>query len=320
MDTMTRSSGWAGSTGRTGFNGQLHHLWQTRPVRLPQHGPVAGVAAGFGRRYGVDPVLVRVAFVVSTIFGGSGVVLYLLGWLLLPAAQDQVSAAEGLVGRGRSSQSPTKTVVLIVAPPTRSARRSVGAGLGGARLISFALMLAGWWMLFCGRRSRPPTASTRHCRTADSRRPDIRARCSRRFPWGGTAYGPFTKLPDHYEPERPKDAAAGDISAQQTEVIAQESSPERDGAATPSNDARRRTVTPRWCPTTRPCCGTIRRVRAPKPEMFRWMPLWKNRIRPLTGQSARMLMQHNEFRPTHSGPSRIPPRSNPPPRAGIHSV
>ncbi|MGF6883993.1 phage shock protein PspC (stress-responsive transcriptional regulator) [Nocardia sp. GAS34] len=238
MDTMTRASGWAGSTGRAGFNGQLQHLWQTRPVRLPHHGPGAGVAAGFGRRYGVDPVLVRVAFVVSTIFGGSGIVLYLLGWLLLPAAQDQVSAAEGLVGRGHSTQSPTKTVVLIVALLIAvSTVGPVGAGLGGAGLISFALMLAGWWLLYL-RQPQPPAddfeALTPDAGFAATGYPG--AMFPGGSPWGGTTYGPYTRLPDHYEPDHPKDAAASDIPPQPTEVIAQQTTPGAGDTAVLSHD------------------------------------------------------------------------------------
>jgi signal transduction histidine kinase len=38
------------------------------------------VAGGLGERLGVDPLLIRVAFVVLAIAGGSGVVLYLLAW------------------------------------------------------------------------------------------------------------------------------------------------------------------------------------------------------------------------------------------------
>jgi signal transduction histidine kinase len=38
------------------------------------------VAGGIGERLGVDPLLIRVAFVVLAIAGGSGVVLYLLAW------------------------------------------------------------------------------------------------------------------------------------------------------------------------------------------------------------------------------------------------
>lgn len=45
---------------------------------------VAGVAGGLGRHLDVDPLLLRVAFVVLTVFGGAGLILYVGCWLLLP--------------------------------------------------------------------------------------------------------------------------------------------------------------------------------------------------------------------------------------------
>jgi phage shock protein PspC (stress-responsive transcriptional regulator) len=45
---------------------------------------VAGVAAGLGRHLDIDPVILRVAFVVLTFFGGVGLLLYVALWLLLP--------------------------------------------------------------------------------------------------------------------------------------------------------------------------------------------------------------------------------------------
>ena len=45
---------------------------------------VAGVAGGLARHFDVDPLIVRVAFVVMALFGGSGVLLYGALWLLLP--------------------------------------------------------------------------------------------------------------------------------------------------------------------------------------------------------------------------------------------
>ncbi|WP_215816610.1 PspC domain-containing protein [Pimelobacter sp. 30-1] len=45
---------------------------------------VAGVAAGVARHLDIDPLLVRVAFVVLTFFGGGGLILYAVGWLLVP--------------------------------------------------------------------------------------------------------------------------------------------------------------------------------------------------------------------------------------------
>lgn len=131
-------------------------MWRTRPVRLPRQGHVAGVCAGIGVRYDVDPVLIRVAFVVSTFFGGAGLVLYLAGWLLLPRYGDQVSPAESLVGRGQSSESSTKVVVLLVVlAVAASAFGPLGAGVGGSGFVSMVLMLGGLWLLY-QRRPEPP--------------------------------------------------------------------------------------------------------------------------------------------------------------------
>ncbi|WP_226924392.1 PspC domain-containing protein [Georgenia satyanarayanai] len=59
-----------------------------------------GVAAGIGRRYGLDPLLVRGLFVVVTLFGGLGLVLYGLGWALLPEEADgRIHLEEALRGK-----------------------------------------------------------------------------------------------------------------------------------------------------------------------------------------------------------------------------
>ncbi len=182
-------------------------------MRRPRQGPVAGVAVGFGRRYGVDPVLIRIAFVVATIFGGAGIVLYLAAWLLLPAAGDQVSPAQGLLGKGYSAQSPVRTIVLLVALVIALATMGpVGVGLGGSGLISFALMVAGWWLLYL-RQPQPPAddvdslgmntmAATGYPGTA----------FPGGSPWAANPYGPYTTLPDHYEPGQPVIDAAADAA------------------------------------------------------------------------------------------------------------
>jgi phage shock protein PspC (stress-responsive transcriptional regulator) len=47
---------------------------------------IAGVASGLADYFGVDPVLVRIGFVVLAAAGGAGVVAYLVAWWLMPAA------------------------------------------------------------------------------------------------------------------------------------------------------------------------------------------------------------------------------------------
>ncbi|MET9488753.1 PspC domain-containing protein [Nocardia sp. NPDC006630] len=230
---MTRTSDWSRGTGRAGFADQLHDMWQTRPVRLPNNGPIAGVAAGFGRRYNVDPVLVRVAFVTSALFGGAGIVLYLMAWLLLSQSGDQSSAAESLFGRGQSSQTSSKTIVLLVALGIAvTTVGPVGVGLGGSGVISFALMLAGWWLLH-QRQPAPPQDYLEQA-AADATLGEFPMANSpfwTGYP-GTTApfdtYGPYTKLPDSYQHD-PNQQPSSDAP---TEAFAQQGfSPDPEGAA-----------------------------------------------------------------------------------------
>jgi phage shock protein PspC (stress-responsive transcriptional regulator) len=58
----------------------------------------AGVAAALARRLGLDPLLVRGAFVVLTVFGGFGLFLYGIGWLFLPQPDGRIHAQEVLRG------------------------------------------------------------------------------------------------------------------------------------------------------------------------------------------------------------------------------
>jgi phage shock protein PspC (stress-responsive transcriptional regulator) len=60
-------------------------LPQRRLVRLPDGAPGAGVAAGLGAYFSVDPVLFRLGFVVLAFAGGVGLILYLACWIAMPA-------------------------------------------------------------------------------------------------------------------------------------------------------------------------------------------------------------------------------------------
>ncbi len=49
---------------------------------------VAGIAGGLGDYFAIDPVWFRIAFVVLTIGGGAGVLIYLIMWVVVPPAPD----------------------------------------------------------------------------------------------------------------------------------------------------------------------------------------------------------------------------------------
>ena len=45
---------------------------------------VGGVCGGLGHHFGVDPVLLRIAFIALTLAGGSGVLVYVIAWIAIP--------------------------------------------------------------------------------------------------------------------------------------------------------------------------------------------------------------------------------------------
>jgi signal transduction histidine kinase len=67
--------------------------------RDPARGVIAGVAAGIARRLGIDPLIVRVAFIATSAAGGMGLALYLLAWALMPGEQSERAPIERIAGR-----------------------------------------------------------------------------------------------------------------------------------------------------------------------------------------------------------------------------
>lgn len=55
-------------------------------VRSRDDRMIAGVAGGIGQHLGVDPVIVRLVFVVLAVVGGGGVLAYLIAWVVIPDA------------------------------------------------------------------------------------------------------------------------------------------------------------------------------------------------------------------------------------------
>jgi phage shock protein C len=45
---------------------------------------IGGVCGGLGEFFGIDPALIRILFVLLTIFGGSGVLVYLVMLFIVP--------------------------------------------------------------------------------------------------------------------------------------------------------------------------------------------------------------------------------------------
>jgi phage shock protein C len=67
---------------------------------------LAGVAGGVAQRFGISSTLVRLAWVLSVFFGGLGILVYLILWIVLPKGSTHIPAiriAEERYARGEIS-------------------------------------------------------------------------------------------------------------------------------------------------------------------------------------------------------------------------
>ena len=144
-----------------------------RLVRVDDGRWLGGVAAGLGRYFDVNPLVYRIAFAALALAGGTGLLLYLAAWLVIPGERREESiAVEALRGhrdhpwllarrrpaRLRRAPRALRGALLARARATSGSRRL----LGGAALV--------WWHV-----SRTATAT----RAAAGRR---RRRRRRRLP------------------------------------------------------------------------------------------------------------------------------------------
>ncbi len=57
----------------------IKRLYKSRSDRM-----IDGICGGVAAYFGVDPTLVRVAWVLLTLLGGSGIILYIIGMIIMP--------------------------------------------------------------------------------------------------------------------------------------------------------------------------------------------------------------------------------------------
>jgi phage shock protein PspC (stress-responsive transcriptional regulator) len=130
-----------------------------RLLRRPIEGRAfAGVAAGLGQRFDLSPTWFRVAFVVMTVFGGIGLLLYALGWLLIPeeGSEDPI-IAQWLSGFDTSN---TGMVVGVILVGVAAVILASSFHLISGKFVFAAILLIVGVLLYRGdldRRSGPPS-------------------------------------------------------------------------------------------------------------------------------------------------------------------
>jgi signal transduction histidine kinase/phage shock protein PspC (stress-responsive transcriptional regulator) len=122
--------------------------------RDPQHGLVAGVCAGLAERLGVDPLLLRAAFVAATAAGGVGVVAYAVLWFLLPAVGEDRAPLRGLRRRAPGSWRTAAGVALLTLSGLLVLRQ---LGLWFSDAVVWPVVLAAFGVALAWRLSGPRT-------------------------------------------------------------------------------------------------------------------------------------------------------------------
>jgi phage shock protein C len=65
---------------------------------------VAGICGGLGRHLGVDPVLLRIAFVALALANGIGLIAYAVAWIVIPEEPAGQPAAAAPADRGETGR------------------------------------------------------------------------------------------------------------------------------------------------------------------------------------------------------------------------
>ncbi|MEV0589869.1 PspC domain-containing protein [Nonomuraea cavernae] len=72
----------------------IKHLRRTQNGRI-----IAGVCSGVGDYVGIDANLIRIGLAIATLFGGVGIGVYAIAWLLIPEEGKDTSIVQDLISK-----------------------------------------------------------------------------------------------------------------------------------------------------------------------------------------------------------------------------
>jgi signal transduction histidine kinase/phage shock protein PspC (stress-responsive transcriptional regulator) len=122
--------------------------------RDPHDRVLGGVCSAIARRLGVDPLIVRIAFVAGTAIGGFGIPLYILGWVLIPG-RDGEGRRFSLPG-GRGTAEVSIGVALLVLAALLAVRASGVAWFSDAVTWPIVLVVTGGVLIWRSSQATAP--------------------------------------------------------------------------------------------------------------------------------------------------------------------
>jgi signal transduction histidine kinase len=127
------------------------------PLRRARTGKyLGGVCAGLGRHLGVDPLVVRIAFVAAATAGGIGLLLYAAAWVLIPADDDDARTERVRRPRHRRAAIQVALGVGLLTLSVLLTMRALGLWFSDAVVWPVVLLAAGGGMLWRQSLGRSP--------------------------------------------------------------------------------------------------------------------------------------------------------------------
>src|SRR5437762_3093747 len=102
-------------------------LYRSRSQKL-----IAGVSGGLGEYFDVDPVLIRLLFVVTAFISGVGILAYIVLWILVPLEGDTSPRMDALRRDFEDIHGRVREHVDSWGSPSRPAGTTASANVGGA--------------------------------------------------------------------------------------------------------------------------------------------------------------------------------------------
>ncbi|MEU5073540.1 PspC domain-containing protein [Streptomyces asoensis] len=110
-----------------------------------QHKTLAGVCAGLGRQYDMDPVIFRITLAVLSATGGIGLIFYGFAWLFVPYADDEQNEVRKLLTGRVDGQALAAVLFALVGCGVFLSMLNNGSVLTFAVVVSFLLAGAAYW-------------------------------------------------------------------------------------------------------------------------------------------------------------------------------
>jgi phage shock protein PspC (stress-responsive transcriptional regulator) len=82
------------SGSKSSYSSSYHRGRSKRLYRDTENSVIGGVSSGLGAYFNIDPLIVRILFVVFLFVGGSSLLIYLILWIVLPKAETSAQKLE----------------------------------------------------------------------------------------------------------------------------------------------------------------------------------------------------------------------------------